>query len=131
MIDQGTCSVCRFDADEPEREPQIFRRIQLNVDMSPDDFVTTQVPLSAATRTATPIIAAARSSITNMCPESRRNSTAARMAHGSQCLWCITRACNGLATIPLSCMAMEVPVMLASAEVRRDSPLVMTNRTSL
>jgi hypothetical protein len=46
-----SCCIYRFDADQPEREPQMFRRIKLNVDMSPDDFVTTQVPPSAAMRT--------------------------------------------------------------------------------
>lgn len=34
---------CRFDAAHPEQEPKVFRRIKLNVDMSPDDFVTRQV----------------------------------------------------------------------------------------
>ena len=68
MIDQGTCSVCRFDADEPEREPQIFRRIKLNVDMSPDDFVTTQVLLPVPRCSATPVRGLDRAVSTNVCP---------------------------------------------------------------
>ena len=34
----------RFDADQPDKEPSTFRRIQLKAAFSPDDFETKQVP---------------------------------------------------------------------------------------
>ena len=86
MVDQWTCSDCRFDADEPEREPQIFRRIKLNVDMSPDDFVTTQVPLPAARCSVMPVRRIGRHGHHEHVLTSCRNSTEARMARGSRCL---------------------------------------------
>lgn len=33
---------CRANANAPEREPKIFRRIELQCKFGPDDFVTKQ-----------------------------------------------------------------------------------------